>query len=110
VQEIQNLAEIDKAHLPTWLVYIALLFLALFVVGLFGALINNPIAILMTVGVAGLIILGFIWFANVANMPRPVIITTAYNGCLLCGSRWEWFPGNPAPEVKAEDRGLGARL
>ena len=98
VQEIQNQDKIDQTRLPRWFVYIAAMFVAIFAIGAFGAFVNSPIAILMTVGVFGFIVLGFVWFANKASIPRPVIITRSYNGCLLCGSRWDWFPGNPQSE------------
>ena len=109
VQEAQNQEERDEGRLPTWFCYIALLFAILFVIGVVGALINNPIAILISVGVVGLVLLSFIWWANKVKIPRPVIITSSFNGCLTCGFRWDWSPGTPTPEAKVDTARRGAR-
>lgn len=39
------------------------MFMALFVIGRLGDAFDNPIAILASVGIAGLVILSFIWVA-----------------------------------------------
>ena len=111
VKEVQNQAERDEARLPNWFRYAALLFGIFFCIGVLGAIANNPIAILITVGVIGLVLLSFIWWANRVNIPRPVVITRAYHGCLTCSFRWVWSPGAPTPEVKIDTarRGEGTQ-
>jgi hypothetical protein len=102
VQEVQNQGEIERARLPNWFRYLALVSIGFFVVGVLGALANNPIAMFATVGVIGLVFLSFIWWAQKLNIPRPIFMTRSYNGCLTCGCRWEWFPGTPARDVEMD--------
>jgi hypothetical protein len=102
VREVQNQGEIDETRLPIWFRYVAIVFAIIFFIGVVGALVNSPIAILITIGVVGLVLLSFIWWANKLKIPRPVILTRSYHGCLTCGSRWVWSPGAPTPEMKID--------
>jgi hypothetical protein len=79
-----------------------LLFAGFLVVGLFGAAVNNPMAIFATIGVIGLLVVGLLGLAIKIGMPRRAVTTPSHIGCTTCGSSWEGVPRAPRSELEVD--------